>query len=489
MRIKWHWVAGMAVITIFLALLAFRLELFNRTSIDQSHAVGVRNAPIAEAHETWMAIAQQGRKIGYSHRTLTPTDAGYDFAEDVFMRINTMGVVQGVTLSTRGTLHRDFSLETFHVRLTSNMFRFIARGTRVGKNLTLYVGQGAEEKKYNLTLQGIPYLSGNIADAAMTAASGGENARTLNVFDPASLGARPAKVSRQGEEVLSIEGRAQKLTKWSVDFMGARQYAWVDEQGQVVREEGLLGLSLERTTRESALAGLSGASADMTQAASVGSPVTIQEPEALQTLSVRLGGIDAGRFYLNGGRQSYRDGVLIIHRESPAGKGAVSEMPDSGTREKFLQSTPFVQADHPKIRAALAPIVGPHESPFVKARKIIHFVYGYLDKQPVLSVSNAVETLARRKGDCTEHAVLVAALGRAAGIPTTIETGLVYQRNRFYYHAWNVFWIDEWQQWVTGDAVFDQMPADVTHLRFVRGEAQDQLDMIGLLGRLTLTAP
>ena len=100
--------------------------------------------------------------------------------------------------------------------------------------------------------------------------------------------------------------------------------------------------------------------------------------------------------------------------------------------------------------------------------------------------ATASEVARSREGDCTEHAVLVAALGRAAGIPTTIETGLVYQRGRFYYHAWNVFWIDEWQQWVTGYAVFNQVPADVTHLRFVRGEAQEQLDLIGLLGRLKL---
>jgi hypothetical protein len=31
-----------------------------------------------------------------------------------------------------------------------------------------------------------------------------------------------------------------------------------------------------------------------------------------------------------------------------------------------------------------------------------------------------------------------------------------------------------------------QMPADVTHIRFVRGEADRQLDLVGLIGRLKL---
>ncbi|MEI6316022.1 MAG: transglutaminase-like domain-containing protein, partial [Syntrophus sp. (in: bacteria)] len=121
-----------------------------------------------------------------------------------------------------------------------------------------------------------------------------------------------------------------------------------------------------------------------------------------------------------------------------------------------------------------------------KARKIVTWVFKNIEKRPVLSVSNAVETLNNRAGDCTEHAVLVAALARAAGIPTLIETGLVYQRGRFYYHAWNAFWLDSWGGWVTADAVMNQLPADVTHLRFVRGEVDKQLDLLGVVGKIKL---
>jgi hypothetical protein len=39
---------------------------------------------------------------------------------------------------------------------------------------------------------------------------------------------------------------------------------------------------------------------------------------------------------------------------------------------------------------------------------------------------------------------------------------------------------------VTADAVFGQMPADVTHIRFVRGPAERQMDLLGLVGRLNL---
>lgn len=88
-----------------------------------------------------------------------------------------------------------------------------------------------------------------------------------------------------------------------------------------------------------------------------------------------------------------------------------------------------------------------------------------------------------RTGDCNEHAVLTAALLRSAGVPAQIETGLVYLNGRFYYHAWNLAYVG---QWITADAVFNQIPADVTHIRLVRGEGSQQLDLLGVMGKIKL---
>jgi transglutaminase-like putative cysteine protease len=44
-------------------------------------------------------------------------------------------------------------------------------------------------------------------------------------------------------------------------------------------------------------------------------------------------------------------------------------------------------------------------------------VYANIKKTPVLSVPNALEVLNNKMGDCNEHAVLTAALLRAAGFP------------------------------------------------------------------------
>ncbi len=79
--------------------------------------------------------------------------------------------------------------------------------------------------------------------------------------------------------------------------------------------------------------------------------------------------------------------------------------------------------------------------------------------------------------------MLLAALARAAGIPAQIEAGLVYLKGRFFYHAWNALYVGNW---VTADAVTGAMPADVTHIRLVRGEADRQMDLMGVIGRLQM---
>jgi transglutaminase-like putative cysteine protease len=243
---------------------------------------------------------------------------------------------------------------------------------------------------------------------------------------------------------------------------------------------------LERVTREEALAGLEGAiSADLTDLAAIPSSRLIKDAAALKVLKIRLGEVPEGSFFLDGGRQVYRNGELTIRRESPSDPSVLSRA-DAGDLASLLKPTPFIQSDHPKIRQKLAEIVAPGDLQDVMARKIVAWVNKNLEKRPVLSIPNALETLENRIGDCNEHAVLLAAFARAAGIPADVEAGVVYMRGRFFYHAWNVFYLRDRGGWLTADAVLGQMPADVTHIRFVRGGADRQLDLAGLIGRLKL---
>ncbi|MHB8769832.1 MAG: transglutaminase domain-containing protein [Syntrophales bacterium] len=482
----WRWrIAGAGTILLFCLLVAFRLGIAERLFSNPVSAV-VPSAPDRAAGEAWLNILQGGRKIGYARRSVTPADSGFGFSEELFMKINTLGVVQPLIVRTEAGLTADRRLRDFRFTLGSNLFRFTARGSLAGKRLTVRVGEPGEETERVVDLAEVPYLGGGILESVGTAGLKPGESTTVSVFDPASLGQRPVRITFLGEEQLRVMGSERTARKLSVELLGVKQFAWVGADGGLLREEGLLGIVLERATREEALRGLEGAlSADLTEIAAVAASKPIEAPLSLRMLRVRLKGVEAVQLALEGGRQEYENGTLTIRREPSAGR-IMSAGGDGGDVSRYLEPTPLIQADHPKLREKAAAIVSPEDSAEVKAAKLVAWVHGNLKKSPVLSVPNALETLENLTGDCNEHAALLAGLARAAGLPAEVEAGVVYLRGKFFYHAWNVIYLRNRGGWMTADAVLGQMPADVTHIRFVRGEADRQLDLVGLIGRLEL---
>jgi hypothetical protein len=487
-KVKWHWIIGIGFVILFFLLLAIRLDVLNWRryqlfSSGDGKASNLSGVQEQEEKESWMNITQNGQKIGYSHRLFSKTEKGHHLSEYVFLQINTMGVVQGMTIKTDGDMNPDMTMSSFDFDLRSSLFRFQAHGVVSGKQVTLYTETSGSEKKTVINLKDVPHLANGILESADIAEMKEGESRTVNVFDPATMGQKPVKLTMLGDDVITIMGQGRKTRKISVDFMGAKQLAWIGVAGDILKEQGILGITLEQVTKSQALAGLAlAASADLTQIASIPSNVVIDDAAALSMLKVKITNIEKNNLRLSGGRQTLRKDTLVVQKETiPTRPFRVANIAGN---EGFLKSSPFIQSDDPKIVSKAMEIVSPDDSVSVKASKLVAWVYKNVEKRPVLSVPNALETLNNLVGDCNEHAVLLAALARAAGIPAQVEVGLVYQRGRFYYHAWNVLFIGTW---VTADAVTDQMPADVTHIRFARGEADQQIDLIGVIGKVRLT--
>ena len=91
--------------------------------------------------------------------------------------------------------------------------------------------------------------------------------------------------------------------------------------------------------------------------------------------------------------------------------------------------------------------------------------------------ATAGEVARSRHGDCTEYGVLLAALGRGAGIPTRVVAGLAYvdgmagHQQVFGGHMWTQFWIQG--RWVDLDAAFGQIEVDPTHIVLATSDGGD----------------
>jgi transglutaminase-like putative cysteine protease len=117
------------------------------------------------------------------------------------------------------------------------------------------------------------------------------------------------------------------------------------------------------------------------------------------------------------------------------------------------------------------------------AKKCLQWVYRNVEKKPVLSIPSALEVLRTRAGDCNEHATLLTALLRAAEIPARLSIGLVYTRDKFYYHAWTEAYLGEW---ISMDATLNQMPADASHIKLLEGNLDKQVEIAAWIGEIKL---
>lgn len=478
-KVKWHIVWGAGITAVFLVLLAVRLGWFQEKIADTS---GGRKVEVSRAPESWVNIYQDRQKIGVIHRTFHELENGrIQTAENVTMQINTMGVTQALNIETETELNADLTLSSFNFMLHSSLFRFNARGYVSKDKLILYAGLPSAEEKAVLPIKNIPHISANIYEAAFRGGLKINQKRNFSIFDPSTLGMREIAVMRQADEIIPSMGKRVLTQKFCADFMGAKNCAWLAKDGEVLKESGMLGMTMEKVSEEKAREGIAkNGAVDFTQIASITSNQKITDPSQLTAIEIKIKGVRDLPILLEGGRQKFSHDILTITRES-ASEGMLQDVP--AIFQKYLQSSPLVQAHAPEMKKQLEKIVLPTDTSSIKLRKIVSWVYRSVEKKPALSVPNALEVLKNRTGDCNEHAVLTAALLRAAGIPAQIETGLVYLRGRFYYHAWNVAYVG---QWVTVDAVFNQIPADVTHIRLARGEGGEQLDLLGVMGKITL---
>lgn len=131
-----------------------------------------------------------------------------------------------------------------------------------------------------------------------------------------------------------------------------------------------------------------------------------------------------------------------------------------------------------------------------RADKLRAFVRQYINRKSLgVAFASASDVARNRKGDCTEHAMLLAALLRAQGIPSRLATGLVYidsfqgHKQVFGWHAWTQAIIDG--HWVDLDPTLDlryhplHLFLGATSLAHGRFEA-DLIAEVSLMGNLDI---
>jgi len=477
-------VTRLAVIALWAALLIAlaRSQMPPATSAPNLAAAPPRAGEVA-GEEEWTGLYMQDHKVGYAHSRITPTAGGFRLDETSVMRLTVLDTEQVIRAVIDADVGPNWAVRRFTVALHTDLGAFDVRGVVQDDALALTMRSGGESTEQRIPIAEPIYLP-SAARAALRAGELRAGATlTLRVFDPSALEHQPMTISIVGRDTLTVDGVARETWKVREAFRGIESTVWLDDAGHTLREEGPMGLVMVRETMNQAVnEGWDAAPFDLMSAVALRPAEPIAAPRRLGSLRLRLGGIDDIAIP-HDERQTGADGALTVRREDV--RPATYQLPYAGDAWRDeLGATPFLQIDHPSVRAAAGEAVGDERDPRRAAEALRRWVYGALDKRPAATIPNAVQVLQTRAGDCNEHAVLFAALARAVGLPARVVAGLVYADGVFLYHAWDEVWLGE--QWVSVDPAFDQMPVDATHIKLVEGGPEAHAALVPIIGRLQL---
>lgn len=488
-RTAYHLI-GAAVVACWLLTLSYSLLGARKTPETAIASSG--DGPISPSIDTvqreWKEIYLREKKVGYAVSLIHPTESGYFMQEEIFLRLNLMGLGSSLRTMTQCRADRNFLLESFLFTVGSGVVQFRLSGRREGDSLILESGKGKDKKEQTLKLSKPPMIGAGVPYYFKSRKLSPGDSFSLPLFDPSTLSQREMVVRVMARETLKIGKLSYEALRLEAELFGKKFLIWVGEDGSVLKEEGFMGLTTLKSSAARAPENLDSGGEDLYEITAVKPDRPLPDPKRLRVLKVEIGGLEKANLGLaawNGRRQEYRDGTLHIRREDiPSKAGYVVPYPtkDGGMKE-FLQSEWNIESDHEEIRRKALTILGDTKDPILGAKRLLQWVYEHVEKRPVLSLPSALETLRTGVGDCNEHATLLTALLRAAGIPARLSIGLAYSRDRFFYHAWTEVYLGEW---VSMDATLNQMPADPGHIKLIEGNLEKQVEIAGVVGEIRM---
>jgi len=429
----------------------------------------------------WMNIFHDGRKMGYSTYTIeNKGQAGYKIKSSSHLNVVFGGLESEVHLESAASIDTLFRLNNFSFWMQSDQYSTRVEGSKSGTTMSLNFIQGEDTSVSQIEVPEDLYTY--TAIQPMVASKGIEIGETIKVpaYDPMSNEMADVTISHEGKEIQEIAGNNMILNKLRIEFKGIPSIMWLDDNGLTYKEETIMGMTMERTTPEEAMLRAQTAEVDLVSGFEIKPSHTLNRVSKIKELVLEIEGISPATLEALSSERQQIVSTNPLRLKLSTKPSAV----DPEQLKVHLKASNMIQSDHPLIVDQLNKILSGKETRTKASQTITQWVYGYLEKRPVASISGAVEILNTGVGDCTEHTTLYTALSRAEGIPTKVHIGLVYVQGRFLFHAWPVVAING--IWIDVDPSLNQFPADATHIALLEGDFENLTDLIPILGNIKI---
>jgi hypothetical protein len=440
--------------------------------------------------DSWSRLLFRKTPIGYANTTMEIQENDpsryYVIRSEMFLKLNSMGRNQEISTELTVYLSAIQMLQSFKFEVKADPYnaRFHAIRWR-GDQFRVAINSAGETRSTTVTIPDDVVLYSPITEMALKSLDPGKSI-SLKILDPATLGTAVMTVTALRREPLAQSGQTNDTLVLESEYQGMKFQTWLDNNGQMLKQDTPFGWVLERCTADEALKTLknAGDSSDMLEAMAVQCVGKIRDARTANTLHLRFSGVALTREDFPSVRQKFLSSsgttteVTIARAVFPEGPG--TEQPPG---PEYLAATPMVQSDHPDMRRQALAITEGLKTPAEKAKAICAWVNKEVKKEIAASLPSALDVLKIRRGDCNEHTYLFVGLARAAGLPAAIKVGLAYQRGSFYYHAWPAVWIGKW---VEMEPTWGEETVDATHIAFVEGELNAQMRLLKVMGKLRI---
>lgn len=444
---------------------------------------------IQAKHQQYYGVHLHDKRIGYVMEDIRPD--GEDrlrVRQEASLRLKVLNSVQPIRMDLTATVGKSLQLRTFEFLFSSPFYTTKAEGEVQGNTVHFTLDTGATVIQDTITLQGPPVLPLNQRGYLLGAMDEKGDKVKIPFFDPFSLAARSSVVTYNGQGKKLLNERIYHLHHFTESYSGMQVNFWLDDQGKVIQQRSPAGFVFQAEPKFKAM-DIRDSGDELLSTVAVQYTGKLFQKDARKAV-FQLHLPEGAGVALNGGRQRFADGRLVLTQEifPPLSEDKTGESLDlqqsCGGDGANIRASRYVQADDPAIKKKAREIVGGVTEPARQVALLADWVYKEIEKRPVIGLPDALTTLKSGKGDCNEHAALFAALARSLDIPTAIAAGVTLQNDAFYYHAWNEVCLDG--QWISLDTTVNQLPADLYHIRFTRGDLEGQLAIGALIGKLEI---
>jgi hypothetical protein len=425
--------------------------------------------PASAAEKHWQRVFAGESKVGFVEHSRRQQGASVINSE--------MLTIELATALTRQTYTSRLDVETTADGALLRVVResrtpeghTLIDARRVGDDLVVDIGAG--NARSTRKLEAVGALQGDEFARAWLAAVGSGQAQPPLVyrgFDPNRLAIVDVTLTHVEKDAPPFQ--AKRTTR--LGNAQSEQLLTLDAAGQVIDESMRLGgTTLRLVASTEAEARARGERLNHVVAQMQKAPYRI--PERDMHAKIRYGFAHGGRapvLPVGAGQRSWSDDQTTWIQVCASCALDAAALSDE-ERARALAATPWLNFEDAAFSRRARREAGGATSPARKMARLTSFVRGHMaatTQIDMLGYGSAFEAWKSRRGDCTEYAVLLAAMGRAAGVPTRVVSGLVYarrfegQRHVFVPHAWVHAWTGNgWESFDAGIGSFDS-----THLAF-----------------------